>query len=93
MTAWGWRVPFAVGAVIALVGLWIRRTAEETHPDRDGLAAGGRPPLFEALRRYPKASLLVAAVTVAGHRHLLHVRRRTSPPTPRPPPESPQPRP
>jgi MHS family alpha-ketoglutarate permease-like MFS transporter len=66
MTAWGWRVPFAVGAVIALVGLWIRRTAEETHPDRDGLAAGDRPPLFEALRRYPKASLLVAAVTVAG---------------------------
>ena len=63
MTAWGWRVPFVVGAVVALVGLWIRRGAEETHPDRDGLAAGRRPPLFEALRHNPKASLLVAAVT------------------------------
>jgi MFS transporter, MHS family, alpha-ketoglutarate permease len=66
MTAWGWRVPFAVGAVIALVGFWIRRGAEETHPLRDELAAGHRPGLFEALRRYPRASLLVAAVTVAG---------------------------
>ena len=66
MTAWGWRVPFVVGAVIALVGFWIRLGAEETHPDREALAAGHRPPLFEALRRHPKASLLVAAVTVAG---------------------------
>ena len=66
MTAWGWRVPFAVGAVIALVGFWIRRGAEETHPARDELAEGRRPGLFEALRRYPRASLLVAAVTVAG---------------------------
>jgi MHS family alpha-ketoglutarate permease-like MFS transporter len=59
-------VPFAFGAVIALVGFWIRRSAEETHPARDELAAGDRPGLFEALRRHPKASLLVAAVTVAG---------------------------
>ena len=66
MTAWGWRVPFAVGAVIALVGLWIRRTAEETHPEQEALAQGRRPPLFTALRRYPRQSLLVAAVTVAG---------------------------
>ena len=66
MTAWGWRVPFVFGAVIALVGFWIRRGAEETHPDRDALAAGDRPGLFDALRHHPRASLLVAAVTVAG---------------------------
>jgi MFS transporter, MHS family, alpha-ketoglutarate permease len=66
MASWGWRIPFVVGAVIALVGFWIRRGAEETHPARADLAAGRRPPLFEALRRYPRQSLLIAAVTVAG---------------------------
>jgi MHS family alpha-ketoglutarate permease-like MFS transporter len=66
MGTWGWRVLFVVGAVIALVGFWIRRGAEETHPARDDLAAGRRPPLFEALRRYPRQSLLIGGVTVAG---------------------------
>lgn len=66
MNAWGWRIPFAVGAVIAVVGFWIRRGAEETHPAGDELAEGRRPGLFDALRHHPRASLLVAAVTVAG---------------------------
>jgi MFS transporter, MHS family, alpha-ketoglutarate permease len=43
--------------VIALVGFWIRRGAEETHPAQEELAAGYRPPLFAALVRHPRASL------------------------------------
>ncbi|MFC4949602.1 MFS transporter [Pseudonocardia sp. GCM10023141] len=66
MASWGWRIPFVVGAVIALVGVWIRRSADETHPAQADLAAGKRPPLFTALRRYPRQSVLIAAVTVAG---------------------------
>ena len=66
MQSWGWRVPFAFGAVIALVGLWFRLGAEETHPAQEQLAAGVRPPLFAALRRYPRQSLLIGAITVAG---------------------------
>ncbi|MGI5130846.1 MFS transporter [Pseudonocardia sp. CA-107938] len=66
MTAWGWRIPFVVGAVIALVGFWIRRTADETHPAQEQLAAGNRPPLFAALQRYPRQSLLIVGVTIAG---------------------------
>ncbi len=66
MASWGWRIPFAVGAVMALVGFWIRRGAEETHPAQAELAAGRRPPLLHALKRYPGASLRIAAVTVAG---------------------------
>lgn len=27
---WGWRIPFAIGGVIAIVGIWIRLTLEET---------------------------------------------------------------
>jgi MHS family alpha-ketoglutarate permease-like MFS transporter len=61
--SWGWRIGFAVGAVIALVGLVIRRSAEET---RAVVAPAERPRLFEALTRYPKAALLVCGVTVGG---------------------------
>jgi len=28
--AWGWRIPFAVGALLALVVFWIRRGIDET---------------------------------------------------------------
>lgn len=30
MAAWGWRVPFAIGAVLGLIALWIRRSMEES---------------------------------------------------------------
>jgi MHS family proline/betaine transporter-like MFS transporter len=30
MLAWGWRLPFALGAVVALLGLWMRRQMPET---------------------------------------------------------------
>jgi MHS family alpha-ketoglutarate permease-like MFS transporter len=60
----GWRIGFAVGAVIALVGLIIRRQAVETRVVRSG--SEPRPGVFEALRRYPRASLLVCGVTVGG---------------------------
>ncbi len=63
LASWGWRVGFAVGAVIALVGLVIRRSAEET---RAPVERAERPGLLEALRRYPKQSLLICGVTVGG---------------------------
>src|SRR4029453_1919100 len=30
LTAFGWRIPFAIGGVAALVVLWLRRSMEET---------------------------------------------------------------
>jgi MHS family proline/betaine transporter-like MFS transporter len=38
LSAWGWRIPFILGLAIAPVGLWLRRSLEET-------------PAFEAARR------------------------------------------
>ncbi len=36
MEAWGWRLPFAMGAVVAVLGLWMRRQMPETlEPCRD----------------------------------------------------------
>ncbi|MFG3343926.1 MFS transporter [Streptomyces sp. NPDC048018] len=64
MNAWGWRVPFLLGAVLSLAGFWIRRGAEETraaHP-----AEERRPGLFDALRHHPRASLLICGITAGG---------------------------
>ncbi|MFI9045450.1 MFS transporter [Streptomyces sp. NPDC053427] len=64
MGQWGWRVAFLVGALLSLLGLWIRRGAQETRSTAQQEAE--RPGLFEALRRYPRQSLLICGITVGG---------------------------
>lgn len=63
MGEWGWRVAFLVGALLSLLGLWIRRGAQETRSEQQ---AAGRPGLFEALRRHPRQSLLICGITAGG---------------------------
>lgn len=65
MGDWGWRVPFLIGALLSLVGFWIRQGAQETREathDTDP----ERPALFEALRRHPRESLLICGITAGG---------------------------
>ncbi|MET8569335.1 MFS transporter [Streptomyces sp. NPDC004783] len=64
MNGWGWRVPFVLGAVLSLVGFWIRQGAEETRSAEQRRAP--RPGLFEALRRHPRESLLIGGITAGG---------------------------
>ncbi|MGW1074187.1 MFS transporter [Streptomyces sp. NPDC002537] len=64
MGDWGWRIPFLVGALISLVGFWIRRGAHETHEMTQGKTAS--PTLFEGLRRHPRESLLICGITAGG---------------------------
>ncbi|MFE3650765.1 MFS transporter [Streptomyces sp. NPDC059101] len=72
MGQWGWRVAFLVGALLSLLGLWIRRGAQETLPGAGaGETSGGaqraaRPGLFEGLRRHPRQSLLICGITAGG---------------------------
>ncbi|MGA4950138.1 MFS transporter [Streptomyces lydicamycinicus] len=76
MGQWGWRVAFLIGALLSLLGLWIRRGAQETLPQAlDSVRAGetpneeraaDRPGLFEALRRHPRQSLLICGITAGG---------------------------
>jgi len=35
MEAWGWRLPFLLGALVAVLGLWMRRAMPETLPAAD----------------------------------------------------------
>ncbi|WKK24657.1 MFS transporter [Streptomyces olivoreticuli] len=64
MGDWGWRVPFLLGALISLVGFWIRQGARETH--EAARQTGARPTLFEGVRRYPRQSLLICGITAGG---------------------------
>jgi len=68
MSSWGWRVPFAVGAVLSLVGRVIRRGATETLDTADAIKQGRaqRPGVFDALRHHPRESLRIVGITVAG---------------------------
>ncbi|HSW31382.1 MAG TPA: MFS transporter [Longimicrobiales bacterium] len=47
MEAWGWRIPFLLGGLLGPVGLWMRRTLEETpafaHAREQAPHAGPRP--------------------------------------------------
>ncbi|WP_373869551.1 MFS transporter [Sphaerisporangium rufum] len=68
MSSWGWRVPFVVGAVASLVGLWIRRGAEETSALAEEIKQGRaeRPRLFEFLVKYPTKAFMIVGITMAA---------------------------
>jgi MFS transporter, MHS family, dicarboxylic acid transporter PcaT len=63
--AWGWRIPFVVGAVTAVVALLLRRTLHETQTEeaRNNVHAGG---LLHLLREHPRAFGSVFFYTAGG---------------------------
>lgn len=67
LDAWGWRVPFAIGALLALVVFRIRRGLAETESYRAAQAEGAAPSgLFVLFRQHPREALLVMALTAGG---------------------------
>ncbi|OUC96399.1 MFS transporter [Streptosporangium minutum] len=68
MGSWGWRIPFVVGALASLVGLWIRKGAEETTTLAEDIKNGvaEKPKLFEFLVRYPTKAFMIVGITMAG---------------------------
>lgn len=69
LQAWGWRVAFGVGALLGLVGLWLRTTVAETEAFTATSAEErrNRPnALLAMVRDHPGAALRVVGITVAG---------------------------
>lgn len=65
MRAWGWRIPFVIGAAAAVVALFLRRALHETQSaDKAGRQEAGS--LRALLRDHPKPLLLVLGLTAGG---------------------------
>lgn len=62
--AWGWRIPFALGAVLAIVALWLRRQLDET--SKQETRALKEVGSFKGLWRNRKAFIMVLGFTAAG---------------------------
>jgi metabolite-proton symporter len=60
---WAWRVPFAIGAVLAVVVFYLRRTLHETASSKERTEDAGT---MRALAKHPRALLIVAGLTAAG---------------------------
>ncbi|HJW47270.1 MAG TPA: MFS transporter [Lysobacter sp.] len=71
LRAWGWRIPFAIGALAAVTALWLRRNMQETDAfARSEQAAGAaqqqRQGTLRALLQHPRAVLTVIGLTMGG---------------------------
>jgi MHS family alpha-ketoglutarate permease-like MFS transporter len=67
LEAWGWRIPFAVGAVLALVVFWIRTGIEETRSFLNAAeTTAKRGSTMALLRDHPREGAAILALTAAG---------------------------
>ncbi|HMK80646.1 MAG TPA: MFS transporter [Xanthobacteraceae bacterium] len=67
--AFGWRIPFAIGAGLAIIALIMRRTLHETaqfEAAKSVVKAVKRTSSLAALARYPREVLLVVGLTAGG---------------------------
>lgn len=64
LKAWGWRIPFVIGAAAALVALYLRRSLQETASE-DALASR-EAGTFAELFRYRRAFVTVLGYTAGG---------------------------
>ncbi len=69
LESWGWRIPFAIGAVLAVAALWIRRGIEETPSFRTSVA--GRVPAaararIRQLLQFKRQIATVVGLTAGG---------------------------
>lgn len=62
---WGWRVPFVIGAMMAVSVYWIRRGIHET-PSFAQAPAKDRGKALLLFTRYPKETAIVVTLTAGG---------------------------
>ncbi len=68
LESWGWRIPFVIGAALAVVALWLRRGLEETPSFRLATSDGAVTPRasLRELMRYPRQIATVVGLTAGG---------------------------
>ena len=67
---WGWRIPFFIGAILAIVVYWIRRGLVESESSKQAqkMAKEGGPKsgFIELFTKHPKAAFTVIMLTAGG---------------------------
>ena len=64
--AWGWRIPFFIGAFLAVIALIMRSNLEETDAFKAAQEIVKRTSSIRALMKFPREILLVVGLTAGG---------------------------
>jgi MHS family alpha-ketoglutarate permease-like MFS transporter len=64
LEAWAWRIPFFVGAGLAVIVFWLRRGLDETREFQT--RTGPQSSALELILRHPKEALIVVGLTAGG---------------------------
>ncbi|AZC26577.1 MFS transporter [Pseudomonas sessilinigenes] len=62
--SWGWRIPFALGVLIYFVGVYVRRTLDESHAFQAHARQGVEVPAREILRHWRSLALGIGFVAL-----------------------------
>ena len=63
--SWGWRIPFVIGALCAVVALWLRRGMQETESFKK-VQVEKKESAMRTLMRHPKELMTVVGLTMGG---------------------------
>jgi MFS transporter, MHS family, alpha-ketoglutarate permease len=67
LESWGWRIPFFIGAAMAVVVFWIRSRMDESQSYENAKASGAeRARTMMLFVRYPKQTLTIFGFTAGG---------------------------
>jgi MHS family alpha-ketoglutarate permease-like MFS transporter len=63
---WGWRIPFAIGALCAVTALYLRRNMAETESFSKARKSSAKAGSLRTLLQHPRAVLTVIGLTMGG---------------------------
>ena len=66
LRAWGWRIPFVIGALLAITALMMRRNLAETDAFIEAKTTGRRESSLRKLFGYPREVMVVVGLTAGG---------------------------
>jgi MHS family alpha-ketoglutarate permease-like MFS transporter len=68
LAEWGWRIPFVIGAVLAVVVFWMRRRMDETpsYITAKEEAPAEKTGMLTLIREHPRQTLTILGLTAGG---------------------------